>query len=499
MAGDKMSRRIISPKLHTNSSPQHTFEVMQHRLEMAEEETKKLVDQLAEYGFSKDRADNLESSKSGRIEPVQPFKATGTVSPQMEILQRNYEQMVSRVCRAESTIQSLKLAMCSLEAEKNLATIGKEADVDTLPKDTYENEIKKLKKDLQRYKKELDICENGRKEAQDMVKRLASELDKSSQNGEQNRLKMEELKLSKQKLTKKMNEIKEELVREKELRASLEESHSSLLQRVSDMERIVESERGDVQTLAQDCKTLRKEAVTAREECERAQRLKGQLEALVTQLQEDAVNSDSQLATLIAERKTLDADISRFKKENKELRQQFELIRNNHEHLKGAHEKVLLEHHRVNDALKTTSADNKVLVSQHQNALQREREQWTNRMTEQERMLEKFRNEMAQEVAREKEKQQYLENERSVLREDINKLHRQLLDERGKAEKLKQEFDIEVLNLQAKIDEMMREREQLSKQNDHIMNEVNQTVSDFSKERDKVVGQLQAAQVLFLV
>ena len=78
------------------------------------------------------------------------------------------------------------------------------------------------------------------------------------------------------------------MVREKELRASLEESHSSLLQRVSDMERIVESERGDVQTLAQDCKTLRKEAVTAREECERAQRLKGQLEALVTQLQEDA-------------------------------------------------------------------------------------------------------------------------------------------------------------------------------------------------------------------
>lgn len=202
-----MSRRVISPTLHATSSPQHTFEVMQRRLEMAEEETKRLVDQLAEYGFSKDRADNLESSKSGRIEPVQPFKATGTVSPQMEILQRNYDQMVARVCRAESTIQSLKLAMCSLEAEKNLATIDKEPDVVTLPKDTYENEIKKLKKDLQRYKKELQICEDGRKEAQEMVKRLASELDKSSQNGEQNRLKTEELKLSKQKLNKKLNEV----------------------------------------------------------------------------------------------------------------------------------------------------------------------------------------------------------------------------------------------------------------------------------------------------
>lgn len=78
------------------------------------------------------------------------------------------------------------------------------------------------------------------------------------------------------------------MIREKELRASLEESHTSLLQRVSDMERIVESERGDVQTLAQDCQTLKREAVSAREECEKARRLKGQLEALVTQLQEDA-------------------------------------------------------------------------------------------------------------------------------------------------------------------------------------------------------------------
>ena len=78
------------------------------------------------------------------------------------------------------------------------------------------------------------------------------------------------------------------MTREKDLRSSLEESHLSLLQRVSDMEKIVESGRGDVQTLAHDCQSLRREAVLAREECDKAQRLKGQLEVLVTQLQEDA-------------------------------------------------------------------------------------------------------------------------------------------------------------------------------------------------------------------
>ncbi|XP_015768318.1 PREDICTED: coiled-coil domain-containing protein 150-like [Acropora digitifera] len=334
MTDDRVSRRVISPTLDAGSSPHYTFEVMQRRLQMAEDETKKLVEQLTEYGFNRDRPDDAEGAKPGLIEPVKPFKFTGINSLQMDVLQRNYEQMVTRVCRAESTIQSLKLAMCSLEAEKNLAAVNKEPDEATLPKDTYEKEIKKLKKDSQRYKKELEICEKGRKEAQDMVKRLASELDKSSQTGEQNRLKMEELKLSKQKLTKKINELKEEVVREKDLRASLEESHMSLLQRVSDMERIVESERGDVQTLAQECRTLRTEAVSAREECEKAQRLKGQLEALVVQLQEDAVNGDSQLATLTTERKTLDADITRVRKENNELRQQFELLRKSYEDLK---------------------------------------------------------------------------------------------------------------------------------------------------------------------
>ena len=78
----------------------------------------------------------------------------------------------------------------------------------------------------------------------------------------------------------------------------------------------------------------------------------------------------------------------------------------------GVHEKVLLDHHKASDALKATTADNRVLISQHQNALQRERDQWNNRMAEQERMLEIARSEMAQEVAREKEKQEYLEHEK---------------------------------------------------------------------------------------
>ena len=59
----------------------------------------------------------------------------------------------------------------------------------------------------------------------------------------------EDLKISKQKLTRKLNELREELARETSLRSSLEESHNSLLTRIKEMEVIVEKERGEVRML----------------------------------------------------------------------------------------------------------------------------------------------------------------------------------------------------------------------------------------------------------
>ena len=59
----------------------------------------------------------------------------------------------------------------------------------------------------------------------------------------------EDLKISKQKLTRKLNELREELARETSLRSSLEDSHNSLLTRIKEMEVIVEKERGEVRIL----------------------------------------------------------------------------------------------------------------------------------------------------------------------------------------------------------------------------------------------------------
>ena len=52
--------------------------------------------------------------------------------------------------------------------------------------------------------------------------------------------------MNRQKMQRRINELKEECDREKSLRKSLEETHNTLMERVRDMEKLVESERKEV-------------------------------------------------------------------------------------------------------------------------------------------------------------------------------------------------------------------------------------------------------------
>ena len=57
---------------------------------------------------------------------------------------------------------------------------------------------------------------------------------------------IEDLRAAKTKLTRRAGELREEMGREASLRASLEESHNTLLSRVQDMEDIVTREQEEV-------------------------------------------------------------------------------------------------------------------------------------------------------------------------------------------------------------------------------------------------------------
>lgn len=73
---------------------------------------------------------------------------------------------------------------------------------------------------------------------------------------------------------------------------------------------------------------------------------------------------------------------------------------------------MLVEHQKTSESLKATTADNKVLISQHQYAAQRNQKQLEVKLAEEDKILESTRQAMSKEVEREKQKTKTLEEEK---------------------------------------------------------------------------------------
>ncbi|CAC5405196.1 unnamed protein product [Mytilus coruscus] len=310
-----MSRQVLPPAGHpTGSAPQQTAEVLENRLTAAEDETNILLEQLNGLGFSKTSAD---INSSNMKVPVSPYKVRMASN---DVLKDNYEALVSRVCKMESTVQTMKLNLLNIQGENHLK--GKSNDefeyrMNVL-KQTYEQTISKYKREMEQMKEDL-LQENEEKnKLKSNIKDLKSALEDSSTTRAEATVTADELSLTKQKMQRRINELKEECDREKSLRKSLEESHNTLMERVRDMEALVESERKEVKSLSMDCQSLRNDALNVREELKQTQAQRDSMERdyneafmkkwyddLIKQLEQTQVIVDQQKEMLLIDKVTL--------------------------------------------------------------------------------------------------------------------------------------------------------------------------------------------------
>lgn len=179
-----MSRQVIPPSCHPMGSvPQQTAEVLENRLSVAEDETKNLLDQLNGLGFSKNAVDTNSSKMTVPVSPYQVRMANN------DVLKDNYSGLVSRVCKMESTVQSLKLSLLNIQGEKDLKGKSKdefEYKINVL-KQTYEQQISKYKREMEQMKEDL-LQENEEKnKLKDSIKDLKSALEDASTTRVSNR------------------------------------------------------------------------------------------------------------------------------------------------------------------------------------------------------------------------------------------------------------------------------------------------------------------------
>eukprot|EP00058_Branchiostoma_floridae_P004971 XP_002590459.1 hypothetical protein BRAFLDRAFT_86325 [Branchiostoma floridae] len=351
----KMSRQrqVIPASRGPPGSPtKDTLHVLESRLQSTEGDTHSLLSQLAEMGFDprvimSQRQAGSQALDPGVQGPISPFQhRAAQVAP--EVLQKKYEELVARVCRTESTIQSLKLNLVTLQAEKDLRGKDTQGANEQMAAavEAYDREVKKLKGRQERLQRDVEEAENRRETAVLDVQQLQNALEVSN-----------------------TEKIKEELSRESSLRASLEESHATLLTRIHSMEGVVETERHEVDTLSSDCNVLRKETMQARDDLKKEQMIREQMEELVRTLRAETEIREREMKKFVGEHQVNQRIVADLKRQNVELRGEAENARRILQEQKEAYHQLEKENQEAHEALKTASGEIAKLMSDHQQAL----------------------------------------------------------------------------------------------------------------------------------
>ncbi|KAF6361200.1 coiled-coil domain containing 150 [Rhinolophus ferrumequinum] len=319
-----MSRPVVSPT-HVSATASETFTVLQQRMRIVEEQTSSLRDDLIMLDFGEKRG-QFETPKclEGPVNQnlISPIQSEVTCSGKTDILWKNCEFLVNRMCHLENLIQSLKMNIFRLQTEKDLnpqKTAFLKDRLSTIQEE-HSKDLKLLHLEVMNLRQQLRDVKEEEDKAQDEVQRLTATVECASETKKNSAIVEEVLKTTKRKMNLKIQELRRQLSQEKYLRESLEKSGSAMLLRIQEMGSTVEVERKQVQILQQNCLALRSSMKSTQELLAREQQKKGELETGISQLKSDLICRDDLISKLVEENKNVQMSFNKEHEENAYLR-----------------------------------------------------------------------------------------------------------------------------------------------------------------------------------
>ncbi|XP_047629078.1 coiled-coil domain-containing protein 150 isoform X6 [Phacochoerus africanus] len=429
-----VSRPVISPT-HINATASETFTVLQQRMRIVEEQTSSLRDDLIMLDFGEKRGqletpECLEQPVSQSI--ISPIQKEIICSGKTDILWKNCEFLVNRMCRLESLIQSLKMNIFRLQTEKELnpqKTAFLKDRLNTIQEE-HSRDLKLLQLEVMNLRQQLRDVKEEEDKAQDEKNAAIIE---------------EELKITKRKMNLKIQELRRQLSQEKHLRETLEKSGSAMLLKIQEMASTVEMERKQVQILQQNCIALRNSIQTTQELLAQEQQQKGELETATSQLKSNLVSRDDLISKLVEENKEEQKMMTKtFQEQNllldaahASITSELQTVQNEKTQLQVHLDHLILEHNqctqKAQDAEKRTAMQKELLEStivRLRDELEASMQEKNSLLEEKERLQSKV-NKAEKEVAQEKSN---LEEELAKNKVDINALthNLQALEEKNK-------------------------------------------------------------------
>lgn len=215
--------------------------------------------------------------------------------------------------------------------------------------------------------------------------------------------------------------VAKELDIEKHEKKALQLAHEELLLRISKMEQKVDNEGSKVQVLNNQCMSLTNDALSARNEFEKEFTSRLKLEDILKLQEYDYEVANNNMAALIKENTSMKKIIKNKESSVSTLNSKIKKLENTLE----LHSK---ENSKLKESLKVAFVDNKALVNQAKEAVNREQVKSQQVLKDQNEMLEKAKFSMSKECSIVKQKNDHLVKENTKMKTDLKNIQYQFED-----------------------------------------------------------------------
>ncbi|XP_013367567.1 PREDICTED: coiled-coil domain-containing protein 150 isoform X1 [Chinchilla lanigera] len=482
-----MCRPAISPA-HLDTTASETFTVLQQRMRIVEAQTSSLRDDLIMLGCG-DKRDRLETPNyfedPANQKVISPIQSEVICPGKTDVLWKNCEFLVNRMCHLESLIQSLKMNIFHLQTEKDLNPQKTALLKDRLNiiQEEHSKDLKLLHLEVMNLRQQLRDVKQEEDKAQDEVQRLTATLEMASETKKNSAIIEEELKTTKRKMNLKIQELRRQLAQEKHFRESLEKSGSAMLLKIQEMGSTVEVERKQVHILQQNCLALRNSMQTTQDLLAQEQQKKGELETATLQLKADLNSRDDLISKLLEENKNMQVSFNKEHKENAYLRSEILTFHQALEKAQVLNDQLTRKCSELSSMLQTASVEKARLIADHQAMLQVEQKMMTQTFQEQSLLLDAAHASITGEL-------QAVQNEKTQLQAHLDHLtleHNQCVQKAQDAEKRtavqKELLEATIARLRSELEASVQEKKSLLEENKRFQREAKKTEKEIVQEK----------------
>ncbi|KAJ7990627.1 hypothetical protein DPEC_G00302350 [Dallia pectoralis] len=488
-----MSRSVIPPHDAGATAPE-ALSLLHRRLLMAEEQAEALIRDMDSLGVSSEQI--LGRTEGDLIQrPVSPLKMHRVLrEPGVEgLLWRQCEALVSRVCRIESILQTLKLATFRFSTERELDPAHSahlKEQLSTLQRES-EEEQRASGRELMILRDQLYQAYLDRDKAQGEVQRLGEALEVATASKMDVALAAEALKTAKFQMSEKLVQLKDQMYQESARSLENEKSNRALLQRVEEMERVVECERRQAQIVQAKCHALNSDGQATRrrllEEKDRAHRLQEQCE----QLKGQAEVKDSFVLELTGELKCVRQALQKQQQGTNRLVKDLGDLKTAADQVQALNNQLECQCSELTFGLHCLTVENSKLQTEYQT----ERSRISRHLEEQELRLEAARRNIQAELQGALSDNVKLKEELDTLKVDHNHLLQSSTVAQEKATAQQKLLECAIKTLRGELTTALQEGEVIRQDRDSANSEMCTMVTKLESEKSSLIKQLSKVKL----